>query len=80
MNLALFDFDGTITSTDTWTPFMRMAVRPSRLRMAVVLLSPVIVGYWLGMLSSSKGRQTAARVGLGGEPAAPFVSTASSMR
>jgi uncharacterized protein YdeI (YjbR/CyaY-like superfamily) len=24
MNLALFDFDGTITSTDTWTPFMSM--------------------------------------------------------
>ena len=24
MNLALFDFDGTITSTDTWTPFMRL--------------------------------------------------------
>ncbi len=69
MNLALFDFDGTITSTDTWTPFMRMAVRPSRLRMAVVVLSPVIVGYRLGMLSSSKGRQAAARVGFGGEPA-----------
>ena len=24
MNLALFDFDGTITETDTWTPFMRL--------------------------------------------------------
>jgi phosphoserine phosphatase len=27
MNLALFDFDGTITSSDTWTPFMRFACR-----------------------------------------------------
>jgi 2-hydroxy-3-keto-5-methylthiopentenyl-1-phosphate phosphatase len=26
MNLALCDFDGTITSTDSWTPFMRIAV------------------------------------------------------
>jgi len=31
MNLALFDFDGTVTSSDTWTPFMRFAVRPSRM-------------------------------------------------
>ena len=57
MNLALFDFDGTITSTDTWTPFMRMAVRPSRLRMAVVLLSPVIVGYRLGMPADGTYRE-----------------------
>lgn len=70
MNLALFDFDGTITRTDTWTPFMRLAVRPSRMRMAVVLLSPVIVGYRLGMISSSRGRQAAARVGFAGERAA----------
>jgi HAD superfamily hydrolase (TIGR01490 family) len=70
VNLALFDFDGTITRTDTWTPFMRLAVRPSRMRMAVVLLSPVIVGYRLGMISSSRGRQAAARVGFAGEPAA----------
>jgi len=69
MNLALFDFDGTITSSDTWTPFMRMAVRPSRMRVAVVVLSPVIVGYRLGLLTSSKGRRAAARVGFYGEPA-----------
>jgi hypothetical protein len=27
MNLALFDFDGTITSNNTWTPFLKFAVR-----------------------------------------------------
>ena len=69
MNLALFDFDGTITSSDTWTPFMRMAVRPARLRLGVVILSPVIVGYRLGMISSSRGRQATARVAFAGEPA-----------
>jgi HAD superfamily hydrolase (TIGR01490 family) len=70
MDLALFDFDGTITTSDTWTPFMRLAVRPARLRVAAVVLSPVIIGYKLGMISSSWGRQAAARVGFGGEPAA----------
>ncbi len=69
MNLALFDFDGTITSSDTWTPFMRMAVRPARMRAGAVVLTPVILGYRLGMISASRGRQAAARVGFRGEPA-----------
>ena len=69
MNLALFDFDGTITSSDSWTPFMRMAVRPARIRMAMVALSPVVVGYRLGMISASRCRLVAARLGFSGEPA-----------
>jgi HAD superfamily hydrolase (TIGR01490 family) len=67
MNLALFDFDGTITSSDSWTPFMRMAVRPARIRVAMVALSPIVVGYRLGMISASRARQAAARVGFNGE-------------
>jgi HAD superfamily hydrolase (TIGR01490 family) len=69
MNLALFDFDGTITSSDTWTPFMRFAVRPGRWLLGGVLLGPVALGHRLGMLSSSRGRQMAARVGFQGENA-----------
>lgn len=69
MHLALFDFDGTITSGDTWTPFMRFAVRPVRLLLGTVLLGPVAVGHRLGMLSASQGRQVAARVGFQGENA-----------
>jgi phosphatidylglycerophosphatase C len=69
MNLALFDFDGTITSSDTWTPFLRFAVRPRRLAVGQVLLAPVVVGHRLGMLSSSQGRRIAARVGFHNEKA-----------
>jgi phosphatidylglycerophosphatase C len=69
MNLALLDFDGTITSSDSWTPFMRMAVRPARIRTAMVALSPIVVGYRLGMISASRCRQIAARLGFSGEPA-----------
>ena len=43
MNLALFDFDGMITTSDSWTPFMRMSVRPARIRMAMVILSSVVI-------------------------------------
>jgi len=70
MDLALFDFDGTITRTDTWTPFMQLAVRPARIVAGRVLLSPVVVGYKLGLISASRGRQVAARVGFRGEEAA----------
>jgi phosphatidylglycerophosphatase C len=70
MDLALFDFDGTITTTDTWTPFMRLAVRPARIVAGQRLLAPVVVGYRLGLVSSSAGRRAAARVGFRGEDAA----------
>ncbi len=69
MNLALFDFDGTVTSTDTWTPFMRFAVRPARMHAGQLLLLPVAVGYRLGMISASRGRRMAARIGFQGEEA-----------
>jgi HAD superfamily phosphoserine phosphatase-like hydrolase len=70
MNLALFDFDGTITSTDTWTPFMRRAVRPSRLRISRVLMMPLVIGYKLGFVSASRGREIAVRLAFRGEDAA----------
>lgn len=70
MNLALFDFDGTITSTDTWTPFMRFAVRPWRMAAGWALLFPVGVGYRLGAVSAGRGREIAARVAFQGEGAA----------
>jgi phosphatidylglycerophosphatase C len=67
MDLALFDFDGTITRTDTLTPFMQLAVRPARIAAGRVLLIPIVIGYRLGMISASRGRQVAARVGFQGE-------------
>lgn len=70
MNLALFDFDGTITSSDTWTPFMRAAVRPVRMVAGGVIMSPVVLGYQLGMVSASTARQAVVRVGFHGTDAA----------
>jgi HAD superfamily hydrolase (TIGR01490 family) len=67
--LALFDFDGTITWSDTWTPFMRLATRPSRMAAGRILLGPVVVGYHLGVVSASRGRCLAARVAYTGESA-----------
>lgn len=69
MNLALFDFDGTITRTDTWTEFLRFSATPQRLLVAGVLLSPLILGYRLGLVSARRGRPLAARFAFQGRKA-----------
>jgi len=50
VDLALFDFDGTITSRDTFTDFVRFAVSRRRLIAGQLVLMPLIVGYKLGVV------------------------------
>jgi phosphatidylglycerophosphatase C len=69
MNLALFDFDGTITTGDTFTSFLRFAVRPSRAAVGGVLLSPLILGYRLKRIAASRARPVVARVSFWNERA-----------
>ena len=69
MNLALFDFDGTITFGDTWTPFMRRAVRRSRRLAGRVLLVPPYVAYKSAIIRVGRVREMAARIGFSGEDA-----------
>jgi phosphatidylglycerophosphatase C len=69
MNLALFDFDGTITDGDTWTPFLRYAATPARIATATVLLGPLIVGYKAGWISARRSRPVVARVAFAGRRA-----------
>ncbi|HET6554042.1 MAG TPA: HAD family hydrolase [Dyella sp.] len=66
MNLALFDFDGTITQRELFRPFLEFAVPPARLRWGGLLLSPMVVGYKLGVVSPNAMRACAVRVGLQG--------------
>jgi phosphatidylglycerophosphatase C len=56
VNLALFDFDGTLTTQDSFTKFLRYATRPIRIAAGSALLSPVIVGYKMGLLSAAVAR------------------------
>jgi phosphatidylglycerophosphatase C len=51
MNLALFDFDGTLTDRELFPDFMHFAVTPRRLAIGRVVLAPVVVGYKLGLVS-----------------------------
>jgi HAD superfamily hydrolase (TIGR01490 family) len=70
MNLALFDFDGTITRNDTWTPFLRLCATPPRIVAAGVALGPVVVGYKLGWISARRSRPIVARFAFQGQKAA----------
>lgn len=51
MNLALFDFDGTITTRETFPDFVRAAVSPRRMTRGRLVLAPWVVGYRLGWVS-----------------------------
>ena len=49
MNLALFDFDGTLTDRDSYSPFVRIAVRPSRMLVGRVVVGPMVIAYDLAL-------------------------------
>lgn len=66
MRLALFDFDGTITECDTFTPFIKKAIPRYRLRIGQLLLLPSVLAYRTGLLSGSTIRQQVVYVGLKG--------------
>jgi phosphatidylglycerophosphatase C len=51
MNLALFDFDGTITHKETFAPFLRFAVPRHRRVLGTGLFPPLVIGYRLGLVS-----------------------------
>jgi HAD superfamily hydrolase (TIGR01490 family) len=51
MNLALFDFDGTITHTETFAPFLRFVIPRHRRVLGSVLFPPLVVGYRMGLVS-----------------------------
>ncbi|HVX51918.1 MAG TPA: HAD-IB family hydrolase [Chitinophagaceae bacterium] len=52
MTLALFDFDGTITKTDSLLHFTRFAVGNKRYNLGITWLSPVLLLNKLGILPS----------------------------
>lgn len=66
MNLALFDFDGTITSRDMLPDFMHAAVAPRRLAAGKVVLAPLIVGYKLGVVTATVVRSSIVQFGFRG--------------
>lgn len=56
MDIALFDFDGTITDQETMPGFMHVAVRRHRLLLGKTILLPLILGYKMGIVSGTAVR------------------------
>jgi phosphatidylglycerophosphatase C len=67
MDLALFDFDGTITTRGTYPGFIKFAIRPRRKVSAGIILGPLIVGYRVGLVSDRAIRKAMSRIVFRGE-------------
>ncbi|MGJ0355679.1 HAD-IB family hydrolase [Aliarcobacter cryaerophilus] len=57
MPLALFDFDGTITTDDSLLKFIRFVVGDRRFLLGLVVLSPMLVLYKLKLIPNYKAKQ-----------------------
>lgn len=68
MDLALFDFDGTITTRDTFRPFLSFAGSRRRLVLGTALLSPMVLAYELGWVRAARMRAAATYVCCRGRP------------
>lgn len=66
MNLALFDFDGTITTGDSFKAFVFHAVERGRFVRGTLRLSPLILGYYLRVVPATRLRAAIVRAGFRG--------------
>ena len=66
--LALFDFDGTITTREMLPDFVRYAVPTWRLRIGGALLMPLVLAYRVGMVGGTTIRAAISRIGFRGMP------------
>jgi len=55
--LALFDFDGTITDSDSLIGFIRFVVGDIKFLRGLVSLSPMLIKYKLGFISNDKAKE-----------------------
>jgi phosphatidylglycerophosphatase C len=69
VNLALFDFDGTITTDETFGAFVRYATPATRLAIGKLALAPLVLGYRLGVVPGPSVRSQVVRFGFRGLPA-----------
>jgi HAD superfamily hydrolase (TIGR01490 family) len=74
VNLALFDFDGTITTREMFRPFIEFAVSPRRRTIGGTLLAPLVAGYKFGWVSPNLMRRSAVHVGFRGAPEAQVLA------
>jgi len=66
LNIALFDFDGTITHADMYTKFLHFSGTKRRALLAKIVLPPFFILYKMGIISAPKMRTIASFVAFSG--------------
>ena len=77
MQLALFDFDNTLTDCDGYSRFLRRIATTQQLAQARWTIGPWLLGYRLGLVSAQRIRARATRVAMAGRDAAEIANHAS---
>jgi phosphatidylglycerophosphatase C len=62
VNLALFDFDGTVTTRDTFKPFLYYAAGRTRATLGTAVLGPIVAAHKAGFVTGTRLRRAAAYV------------------
>lgn len=57
MRIAFFDFDGTITRKDTMFQFIRFSKGNFRYALGLILMSPILISFKLGILPNWKAKE-----------------------
>lgn len=68
-SLALFDFDHTVTTADTYSRFLRRVATPQQLARAKWSVGPWLAGYRLGLVSAQALRRRVTRIVFAGRAA-----------
>lgn len=57
MQIALFDFDGTVTTNDSLLKFIRFVVGDAKFMTGFFMLSPILILYKMGTIPNYKAKQ-----------------------
>ncbi len=71
-DLALFDFDGTLTDRDSFLDFVRHITPAPQLLVGLLRCLPAVIAWKLGLLSRQRGKEAVMRVFFGGMREADF--------
>lgn len=74
--LVLFDFDGTLTTVETFPLFVRAAAPAWRVRFGGLLLAPLVLAYRAGVVSGATVRAAIVRLAFSGMPRDAFEAKA----
>ncbi|NRA68776.1 MAG: HAD family hydrolase [Pseudobacteriovorax sp.] len=66
MDLALFDFDGTLTHDEAFSRFIKASMTPARILKGYLSLGPMILGYKMGRVKGTVLRQRIVSLALQG--------------